>query len=667
MSKKAKYSKNLSTVSTKETRKAEKFQQKKQTALARKNFLQFWAYPIAALIAFVVYAQTLTYDLVNFDDRVIIEQVIKDVSGVGEIGKAFSHSYSNFYRPLQNISFVFDREISANGYLGYHLSNLLIHCICVCVVILLLRKLNTGEEKSFFAGILFAVHPLFAHAVIWIPSRGDLLLTLFAMLAFWTFLKYNENHRIIYVVFHFVLMFLAAISKETAMIIPLVSLTYLVLFDIKSLKSSRFAYFVIIWAIVGAFWYLLRMSATSSMPFESSFGATAFIKNLPTAFELIGKFFLPVNLSVMATFNIFSLASGLVFLAMMISIIFVVKELSKEKKRAVVFGIVWYFLFLLPTLVFRLQQADDFFDYLEHRAYLPAIGILLVLATAVPVKWFQQKKQIFYGIASAIVVILAILTIIRSSDYSSPLNYWQAALKGNSERAFFHNNIAKTYAEKQDLDIASEHFRKSIELAPQYSMAYDGLAGIYFQKREFEKAKELMQTAISLGNATIEIYNNFGGLANTMGDYRKTIDITKESLVKFGEKPTALTHLAKAYAGIGLPDSAMIYVEKLDNQQERLKLERDVYASSTQFLLEQNRIDEAVELIQKALEIDPRFAYGYTLLANGFARNRDFANAVLNWKRALQIDPTLSQVKQQLYIYYNNVEKNLQEAEKYKN
>ena len=153
-----------STVKVKDIKSSSKSSQKW-------NFWRLWVYPAAALLAFLVYAQTLSYETVNFDDRTIIEEVLADISGAGEIFKSFSHSYANFYRPLQNFTFVIDRELSGDSFIGYHLTNLVLHCLTVCSVILMLRILGSGDKKSFFAGLLFAVHPLFARAVVWIPSR----------------------------------------------------------------------------------------------------------------------------------------------------------------------------------------------------------------------------------------------------------------------------------------------------------------------------------------------------------------------------------------------------------------------------------------------------------------------------------------------------------------
>lgn len=665
MSKKNKKKSNYAEQAGKRQQSSEKTKKKQQlkaNSESNRKFWKIWAYPIAALLAIVVYGQTINYGLVYFDDSVIIEKVISDISGIGEISKSFNHSYANFYRPLQNVTFVIDRAISGDGYVGYHITNLLIHCLTIFSVILVLRTLKVSDRKSFFAGLVYAVHPLFAHAIIWIPSRGDLLLCLFAVMSIWSFIKYFETKKINYFIYHIILVFLAAISKETAMIIPAVSLLYLILKDVKSLKSLKIVYFIVVWLAIGVIWYLLRTSATTSMPQESSFGLAALTKNLPAALEMLGKLFLPVNLSVMATFSVFSTVSGLLVLIGIILLIY----LKKETRKTVLFGIGWYFLFLLPTLVFRLQQADDFFDYLEHRAYLPAIGILIILAAYIPEKVFQTKNRVYLLISSAVVALLAALTSFRSTDYSSSLNYWQAAVRGNDGRAFFYNNLAKTYSEKNEIGKAAECFQKSINLAPQYSMPYDGLAGIYFQKQDYNKAMQLMETAISRGNATVEIYNNYGGLANTMQKYDKTIKVTKESIEKFGEAPTALSLIAKAYAGLRDPDNAMNYAEKIQNPNTKLFLKRDVFVILAQAYIGAGNFGESIAYAQKAIELQPNFGYAFAIIGTAYANQGDFANAVPNWKKAYSLDPKLVQVKKQLFLYYKDIAKVPAEAEKYR-
>lgn len=62
-------------------------------------------------------------------------------------------------------------------------TNLLLHCIASCLVLVLLRRLFPIVNKvPFLAALLFAVHPVHTEAVSGIVGRADLLCAVFYLL-----------------------------------------------------------------------------------------------------------------------------------------------------------------------------------------------------------------------------------------------------------------------------------------------------------------------------------------------------------------------------------------------------------------------------------------------------------------------------------------------------
>jgi tetratricopeptide (TPR) repeat protein len=59
------------------------------------------------------------------------------------------------------------------------------------------------------------------------------------------------------------------------------------------------------------------------------------------------------------------------------------------------------------------------------------------------------------------------------------------------------------------------------------------------------------------------------------------------------------------------------------------------------FLMNQNRIDEAIEVFKLNVEFHPASANAYDSLGEGFLKKGDKASALTNYRRAVELDPTM--------------------------
>lgn len=87
---------------------------------------------------------------------------------------------TGLFRPVTTLSYLFNFAVLGNTdhAFGYHLVNLLLHCVNVIFVYWLLYHLVQQGWVAFFAAALFGVHPINVEAVTNIVGRADLLATL---------------------------------------------------------------------------------------------------------------------------------------------------------------------------------------------------------------------------------------------------------------------------------------------------------------------------------------------------------------------------------------------------------------------------------------------------------------------------------------------------------
>jgi protein O-mannosyl-transferase len=133
-------------------------------------------------------------------------------------GIFFPGSSGGYYRPILQISFIFDKYVWGLEQSFMHLDNILLHLCNTLLVFALARKVcrvnNWTTGGAFTAALLFAVHPINTESVSWISGRTDPLAALFLLLSALALLY---RHRpLLSTLAAALLMLLACLVKETA-------------------------------------------------------------------------------------------------------------------------------------------------------------------------------------------------------------------------------------------------------------------------------------------------------------------------------------------------------------------------------------------------------------------------------------------------------------------
>ena len=178
---------------------------------------------LLALAVLIVYYPSLHAGYNSVDDMGMIDR-ISNAGPVNLWHLFFPHGTGYYYRPLTILTFFFDRFAWGTIPSFMHLENILIHLGSVLLVFAITRRIASlydvkGQGVAFFAGLLFALHPLATEAVCWLSDRTDLLAGLLILMTLWLVVLALQARRPFILLLSGVTLLLACLAKETAVFI----------------------------------------------------------------------------------------------------------------------------------------------------------------------------------------------------------------------------------------------------------------------------------------------------------------------------------------------------------------------------------------------------------------------------------------------------------------
>ena len=261
-----------------------------------------------------------------------------------------------YYRPLYAASFMLNSAFCGRDLAGYYFTNIALHIAASCLIFTLLLRLGYRHASAFMLAVLHTVHPMLTQAVAWLPGRSDTLLTIFAISSFLAFIKFSEKPGLSNYSLHILFLFLALLSKESALGIIVLCFLYSRLILRRGLFFSGESWLLAGW-LAAVWWFFLRQGAMVNPMHMPVPDMLRFITaNSIVVIQYIGRIFFPFNLSVWPTIQDSRSAYG----AAAILIIAVLLAFSKNARRDyVVFGASWFILFIIPTLIRQYGRAPE--------------------------------------------------------------------------------------------------------------------------------------------------------------------------------------------------------------------------------------------------------------------------------------------------------------------
>ena len=400
------------------------------------------------------------------------------------------------YRPVSNLTYFLDYSLFQAKPWGSHLINILIHCANTFLVYGIVSRLFSSSILGLFAGLLFSLHPIQSEAVAVMSYRADMVAAFFVLCSFYCWVKFQEGGplRKKYYAGALLMYFLAVFSKESAIMLPFVILSFDQLWKSPRLSlKHRCKYYTGFASILIFYLYLyFIVFPNPSLPFHWLGGSLihhclimgyiwySYLINflLPWTVKLIPGLYCP------PAPMLISLVTAKMGLALIIFIASV--WMLWRNYKPMVFFLFWYGLFYLPVsnlIPIANPMACRFM-------YLPSIGLFVVLA------WVLHKARPLPMLYTVIITICVTCTLFLNGDWKSDFDVGYTWVKDYPTAYRGYAILGKVYFYAGHFKEAKEYLERSIRLGDQIPSDVFNLGQCYRQLGELQEARALLKQII---------------------------------------------------------------------------------------------------------------------------------------------------------------------------
>jgi tetratricopeptide (TPR) repeat protein len=499
---------------------------------------------IAVVIILSIYFRTFSFQLTYFDDDAILLRNASKVDSLSVVD-AFTHDaeFGNnieLYRPLQNLSFIIDNAIWGFNPAKFHVTNVFLHLLNTLLLFFILTRIKLKPWLSLVIMAIFAAHPIFSTAVCWLPARGDLLLAFWGLLAWYLFVLYLENHQKKWLILHLFSIVFALFSKESAIVLPVLFLFYMLFISKEKPKMHYYLFSAILLIPFIALFFILRSSAIIEVT-EGTIGINAIISNLAVLPETIWYFVIPYKVPVMPFYQLFYALAGTVLFLVIAAVIYFVKA----GNRILIFGFVWFLALTAPAMLYSPKWSDYCYDFLLHRSYLPLAGIIIGIGSIFSkIKSSNMKWALISG--GIISLVFWFASYRFAPVYADSANFYKYAVATNEKSAFAQQYLGNAEYRASNYDDAMESYNKAIELKPDFADAWLNRGILHTKLNQHQKAITDFSKTIEIESGNTQAIELMAKNYSAMGSFIKAAE-SYDKLIKLGKSSDEIMY-SKAYS-----------------------------------------------------------------------------------------------------------------------
>jgi tetratricopeptide (TPR) repeat protein len=580
---------------------------------------RFWLLPPVA--AFMVFLPALRAQFTNWDDPAYItaNPLIRSLSP-SALWAMLTTAHRGLYKPLVMFSFALEYAAAGLNPFLYHLDNLLLHAANAALAFLVLRRF-TKEKTALLAALIFAIHPLRAESVVWLPERKDLLCGFFLFSSLLLYCRHRDGKK--------GMLWTSAAAYALSLLANAKAVLFPVVIALLCIADKKPARKVLaetaLFALPGVALALLNIALLSGGNGAPSVGGI--FANTPLAAQGFNIYALktvfPYPLSALYPYPQGALPFIYYFAPLIsLGILYALWRAAKLSAAACG-GAIFYLLMLLPLLDwFPIQPGVA----MEHLTYLAGPGAGLVIAEM----FFmlhdsvrETARKTLTALMACALIALAGAAFARSLVWHDSVSLWSDRLTHYPDSYLAFSNRGQAYLADGDTQRALDDINHALALRPNFRMALLLKANILYSKHDVDGAQKALETALAIKGLALPGQDVWGTEAQLQA-------LDGRIYMERGDIPAAMAHFDAALEA----DPAQLVA----------------LTGKAQIYLAENRADAALASVGHALELSPRSAGIENLLGSLYAQRGDWQNAKSAFAKTLALDPSFTEAYKNMAV-----------------
>lgn len=452
---------------------------------------------------------------------------------------------SGYYRPLFLVSLALDRAMFGLSASGAHVVSLLWHLGAAGALYALLLRL-VPQDRALLGTAIFALHPAQSEVLALVAARNDSMAALMTLLALWLVL--DPPLRPARGVGAFLLLFGALLSKESALLAPLLLLAL----DLgRWRRSGALVRYAPLLAAVLAYLGLRAAVGVGGAMDAPLAGLEILGRNLLGMLAVYARILLwPWPLSPARHLRYLpDLATTLPFLVAALGL--AVWALARGERRGLLLtGLAWAGLTFAPTLAATVDKGLLGERYL----YFPMAGFALALAGALPrapLRW-----------TAALVLPFALVLELRLPQWHDSRTVWQAA-QDAAPTPFTMAGLGWYLHRDGEIQASLPLFVGALSGEPPYHDVCELIVLAHLEAKQTEEAARIGRWAIDGRGCPLngEIANHTALALATLGRWEEAAAMARRKLPS--PAGTGIVVIAAAWAASGRLDAVPALADRV--------------------------------------------------------------------------------------------------------
>lgn len=474
------------------------------------------------VVVAAIYAPTLGNGFVWDDTALVLRDPL--IRSWRLIPEGFNHflfadaTPSDFYRPLQRVTYTLEYVAVGFRPMLYHLSSIISHAAAVVALFIfaheLLLSYGVDDRKrrliALLATLVWAIHPVQIPAVAYVSGRADPLAALFGFTGLYLVIRSARAtgaSRWRFFIGSGLAFLLSAFCKEAGLIFPVLAL---MLFAVRKAWIDMWKT-VAVAAFIAAIYFSLRLGAEHYHPPAMSAPAPPLVRPIIAAravAEYAGLMLFPLNLHAdrdvethPSGWNDASLRGAawrelqtLLGIVLIAALLYWTWRARKRNPAAFALLLIALISYLPISGIVALNATVA-----EHWLYLPSAFLFLAAAVELgSLRCARSTVTVAAGVFTLWLLFLGARTFVRTFDWKDQRTFFARTIAQGGDSVRMLVNLGSLEASEGRLQEAALHLRAALQKTPDQPLAVINLAAVLLQQNDLKLARQLLERATQM-------------------------------------------------------------------------------------------------------------------------------------------------------------------------